>query len=455
MRYLFLAAFLFTKLSYSDDTWKNWGSIRTTSFQKDLDILKNLDIDITGVSHDKTQIDFLISNEEFKTLSQNGLDIKLRDIKGIFKGPDERYKNPEEIEILLKEFHQNYPAITKLESIGKSLEGRDIWALKISDNPNLKEINEPVFLVNSMHHAREVMTPEVAIDMIEYLLTNYFSDSKVRSWVNKSEIWVIPMFNVDGNHKMWDGNKWWRKNTRGGYGVDLNRNYPSFWGSCNGSSGFKRSQTYRGPSAASEPETNAMMNFIANIRPAINISYHSYSELVIYPYGCKGNRTLNYKVVEGLGKEIANKLNYKPGTSWETLYNTDGGDIDWMHDQYQVIPFVIEVNKSAQGFHPNYDKWRDKTVELNRKGWMHALNRLHSSGLIAELSINEAKIFDYQVEVFFKGHKVSDYLSQKNGVIHLVLEQGEYELFFKKDDKILGKYNIILGNKLKRANIEL
>src|SRR5262249_25141832 len=136
--------------------------------------------------------------------------------------------------------------------------------------------NKPVILFNGMHHAREVMSPEVALDTIEQLLTKYGTDASITHWVDANEIWVVPMLNVDGNNKVWTYDNYWRKNTRGcpasgtcssGTGVDINRNYPYAWGSCNGSSGSPSSDTYRGPSAGSEPETNVLMNHVAATRP--------------------------------------------------------------------------------------------------------------------------------------------------------------------------------------------
>src|SRR5690606_35297117 len=129
-------------------------------------------------------------------------------------------------------------------------------------------------------------------------------------------------------------------------GVDLNRNYPKGWGSCNGSSGSRTSDTYRGEAPASEPETQAMMKLIQKIRPVFDISYHSYSELVLYPFGCRGQKTQTEEVVAKIGREMGTLLKYEPGTPWEILYSADGGDIDWMYDEYQVIPYVIEINST-------------------------------------------------------------------------------------------------------------
>jgi carboxypeptidase T len=444
---------LFTK------KWSFLGSIESENMHKTFEKLNLMDIDIAGVDSDNKIIDVLMTDYDYENLVKKGFDVKISEAKGISRGPDPEYKNPAEIERIVMEFADRYPHLTKRVSIGKSLEGRDIWALKISDNPETDENLEPKILFNSMHHAREVMTPEVSLDIIETLLSGYGSELKITNWVNSYEIWVIPMFNVDGNNKMWSVDSWWRKNTRGGYGVDLNRNYPTGWNKCNGSSGRKSSQTYRGPSPASEPETQAMMNFIANVRPVFDISYHAYSELVIYPFGCKGERTATEDVVEGIGKQIAKKLNYKPGTAWELLYNADGGDIDWMYDAYQVIPYVIELNSRREGFHPKYSKWRDKTVIKNRAGWQFLLDRLGESGVRGQFTQNNIAVSDYTIKVFKTVNATrflyQTYVGHKNGMYHLVLTPGEYYLEFIINNNTVKKVKKSILSKLDVLDVKL
>ena len=97
------------------------------------------------------------------------------------------------------------------------------------------------------------------------------------------------------------------------------------------------------PEAASEPETRALMGLVTDIKPVFNISYHSYSELVLYPYGCPGEKTATHALVSSIGQKIGELLDYTPGTPWEILYGVDGGDVDWMYADEQVIPYVIEL----------------------------------------------------------------------------------------------------------------
>lgn len=390
--------------------------------------LRANEFDVTGINYKTMEIEALLSDAELKQIQSQKANIKFSFPQSLMAGPDSEYKNPDEVEDFVKAIHAKYPDITEVKSIGKTLEGRDILAIKISDNAKTDE-QEPTVLVNAMHHAREVMTPEITTDMIEYLTSNYGSNAEVTTWVDNTEIWVIPMFNLDGNNKMWTEDSMWRKNTRDGHGVDINRNYPTGWNSCNGSSARTSAQDYRGTAPASEPETQAMMNFVASIKPVFNISYHSYSEIVIYPFGCRPNKTPTEAAVETIGAEIGKKIDYKPGTAWELLYNADGGDIDWMYTEHQVIPFVIEVNSTGQGFHPGYAKWRDKTVLRNRPGWMHLLQKLQGpsiQGVVAEKKFEKIMIMKAGDAKVLQTYKINP-----DGSFYIMLKPGKYDLMFE------------------------
>jgi hypothetical protein len=232
----------------------------------------------------------------------------------------------------------------------------------------------------------------------------------------------------------------WRKNTREGYGVDINRNYPYAWGSCNGSSGSTYSDTYRGPSAGSEPETQAMMGLVARIQPVMSISYHSYSELVIYPYGCDGQHAPERETIEAVGHSLASRLpkdgtlgTYDPGTSWELLYAVDGGDIDWYYNEHNVLPYVIEVNSSTQGFQPSFT-WRQRTVEKMRAGWGYILDRTAQSGIRGAVSSEGKLLTEGTVTVTpvtstsSLGDAVHIHKIKNDGTFHVVLNPGMYKV---------------------------
>jgi len=152
--------------------------------------------------------------------------------------------------------------VAQTYNIGTSVEGRDIWAVRISDNPALDE-DEPSVLFVGCHHAREWISVEVPLYLGKYLTDHYATDPEIASMVDNQQIWIVPVLNPDGYEysRSSSTNRLWRKNRRnngdGTYGVDLNRNYGYMWG-LEGSSGDPSSSTYRGPEAFSEPETCAL-----------------------------------------------------------------------------------------------------------------------------------------------------------------------------------------------------
>ncbi len=437
-------------------------TLKPANFEKTLKTLRGQGRDVAGIDLDKQTIDVILrGNEQLSEVHTSETAIEKE--HDLLAAPDDQYHNPDEVKASLEQLAGEFPEISKLEVIGQSLEGRNIYALKISDNPEVRESDEPAILFNSMHHAREVMTTEVGVDIAETLLRGYGVDARITAHIEDSEIWVLPMLNVDGNNLVWTRSNMWRKNARGGYGVDINRNYPYKWGACNGSSGWQSSQTYRGPSAASEPETNVLMNLVRRIQPVFNISYHSYSELVLYPYGCEGERVEQRNIVEGIGRTLASKLvkdsgrgTYRPGTPWEILYGVDGGDVDWMYNEQGVIPYVIELNASSQGFQPSYSRWRQPTVEKQREGWLYLLDRLQQSGIRGQVKTNE-QITNAVINVAnlnnrsepIKTHKVKN-----DGSYHIVLDPGMYELrIFLNGEQVIKQFTV--GTTLIKENFQL
>ena len=400
--------------------------------------------DVLGVDYRNKIINIHSTKKRISEISE--LISKIDTISHDEKSLDENYLTPNEVYSILKKASEKYPQITKLIKVGESLEGNSIYAIKISDSPKESDTSKPSILFNGMHHSREVMTAEVTTDIVTYLTQNYSKDPKVRNWVNNNEIYILPMLNIDGNKKVWDGNNMWRKNTRGGYGVDINRNYPTDWNKCNGSSGWRRSQTYRGSEPASEPETNVLMSFVDDIKPVFNISYHAYSELVIYPKGCQGERTSNREIVEGIGHELGEVLDYVPGTAWEILYSVDGSDIDWMYSAQQVIPYVIEVSPRGDGFQPPYSK-RDKTVKRNRLGWMHLLDRLEGPSLHGTTK----KYTTVRYKKLGSKKDFNEYRVNPDGSFHIILNKGEYDVELVGEK--IRKLKVTIDNKITLTNL--
>ncbi|MEO0649114.1 MAG: M14 family zinc carboxypeptidase, partial [Planctomycetota bacterium] len=177
----------------------------------------------------------------------------------------------DEVVSVLDQLHAAFPGITTPKfSIGKTLEGRDIWALKVSDAPNVDE-DEPEVRYDSMHHSREPQGMQTSFWFLIHTLETYGTDPLSTYLVDERELFFVPVVNPDGyvyNQQIAPGGGGlWRKNRRnngdGTTGVDLNRNYPFQWGFDNfGSSPSTDSVTYRGPSPASELETQSMVQFM-------------------------------------------------------------------------------------------------------------------------------------------------------------------------------------------------
>ncbi len=178
-----------------------------------------------------------------------------------FPPADSNYHDYAELTAVVNQVVADHPTIARKISIGSSYEGRDLMAVKISDNVATDEA-EPEILFNSQQHAREHLTVEMAIYLLNLFTDNYGSDSRVTNVVNSRELWIVPTVNPDGSeYDIATGSyRSWRKNRQpnsgsSNVGTDLNRNWGYNWGCCGGSSGTTSSETYRGPSAFSAPET--------------------------------------------------------------------------------------------------------------------------------------------------------------------------------------------------------
>ena len=377
--------------------------------------------------------------------------------------PDVGYKTSAEVDEIIHRLANNYPDLVTVESFGRTHEGRDLWAIRVTSQAKQKA-GKPVVFLNALHHAREVMTVEVALDAADYLATNYASNNEVRDWLDRAEIWIVPMVNPDGSNKVWTEDSMWRKNTSGSDGVDVNRNYPYRWNQCNGSSGTPSSDTYRGPSAGSENETQAMMALVGRIRPVYSISFHSYSELVLYPYSCDGEHVPQREVVEGGGKAMAQLLpsdggsgKYAPGTSWEILYAVDGGDIDWMYNTHNVIPYVIELNSTSQGFQPSFSAWRNKTVQKVRAAWQYVIRRTLQSGIRGNVTVAGESVDNAVVRVtsLIKEGDVGQMISVKgDGTFHAVLVPGSYKVVVARGERTVEK-TVLVGGDLVTLDVAL
>ncbi len=247
-----------------------------------------------------------------------------------------------------------YPALTSLEDLGNSIEGRDILALKISDNAAVDE-DEPEVLVMGCHHSREAISVIVPLALADSLLLNYGTNPQFTQWVDEREIWVLPVVNPDGLVHCENTYYFWRKNRRGGYGVDLNRNYAFEWGHDNiGSSGSTSNETYRGASPASEPEVQAIQSFVDSRQFVFSLSFHSYGDWLLWGPGYKPAHPEDQDVFRGYGDLVAPVNGFEPGNpASSTIYTTNGSSDDWLYNALSHAKvFALTPEVGTSGFNP-------------------------------------------------------------------------------------------------------
>jgi carboxypeptidase T len=262
------------------------------------------------------------------------------------------YHSAQTLEHDLKALADSKPEIVELQEIGRSIENRPIWALRIGERKG--STRKVLFM--GCHHAREWVAVEVPYLLAEHLVNNA-SNNAIKEWISKMEIWVVPMVNPDGHEHCRTTERLWRKNRRhnsdGSFGVDPNRNYGYMWGTLNvpTSSHVPSDETYVGPRAFSEPETCACRDLIARELFAGVITYHSYSQLILHPWGYSSKPIVDpvdFERIETLAKRMqeliknVHSMTYVAQQS-SKLYPTAGDTTDWTYGVYGIPSYTIEL----------------------------------------------------------------------------------------------------------------
>jgi carboxypeptidase T len=264
----------------------------------------------------------------------------------------EQYHSAATLEEELRQLAEARPDIAELIEIGRSIEGRPILALRIGDRRG----GVPKVLFMGCHHAREWIAVEVPFLLAKELVERA-DEAPIAGWLTSGEVWVAPMVNPDGHEHSRAQERLWRKNRRrnddGSFGVDPNRNYGYMWGILDvpTSSHVPSDETYVGPRAFSEPETQAIRDLIGCERFAGVITYHSYSQLILYPWGYTEKPIPDVQHREqmvGMAQEMHTLIQgvhgkiYVPQPSSE-LYPTAGDTTDWTYGTYGIPSFTVEL----------------------------------------------------------------------------------------------------------------
>jgi carboxypeptidase T len=276
------------------------------------------------------------------------------------------YHTYAELLAVLDDMRAKYPnLITVRTPISDTLlthEGRPLFWVRISDQPDVDDPAEPQMLYSSLHHAREANSLSQMLFYMWHLLENYGQKPDIQYLVDNTALYFVPCVNPDGyvyNELVApNGGGNWRKNRRtspNGVGVDLNRNYGYFWGyDDEGSSPNPNSNAYRGTAPFSEAETRLMKMFCESHQFEFVLNYHTFSNLYVHPWGY--NSQVAEPAFEAYGALLSRENKYKAGTPIQTVgYTANGTSDDWMYAAVDALSFTPEVGPTTYGFWPPAD----------------------------------------------------------------------------------------------------
>jgi len=263
-----------------------------------------------------------------------------------------------EMVAILDNFHAQHPQIcSQRVSIGQSIQGRDLWMVKISDNVGVDE-NEPEVFFDALHHAREPLSLGATLLFMDELLDGYGTDPEATFLINERELYFVPCVNPDGyeynRQTNPNGGGMWRKNRRdnggGIFGVDLNRNYATAWNAPNGGSSTSPSNdTYRGTAPFSEPETAAIEAFAASRQFVQVFTTHTYQDVLLRPFGWVLADPTNSLVYDAIGQQLVLDNGLAQGQLGTLLYIASGTAVDHHHTARGTLTFSAELGRSNEG----------------------------------------------------------------------------------------------------------
>ncbi|XP_073480115.1 carboxypeptidase A1-like isoform X2 [Aquarana catesbeiana] len=264
------------------------------------------------------------------------------------------YHALDEIYSWIDNFIMEYPKLVSKIDIGSSSEGRPIYVLKFSTGGN-----KPAIWIDTGIHSREWITQATGIWTAKQIASTYGVDPSLTSVLDNMDIFLEIVTNPDGYAYTHNKNRMWRKtrSINAGsscVGVDPNRNWDAGFGGP-GSSSNPCDETYHGPNPHSEPEVGAIVDFIlahGNVKAMLTI--HSYSQMLLFPYGYTNNLAPDHQELNELAKEAAAALSslhgtrYRYGTTIATIYQADGTTTDWAYDNGIKYSYTFELRDTGK-----------------------------------------------------------------------------------------------------------
>ncbi|HKX68202.1 MAG TPA: M14 family zinc carboxypeptidase [Intrasporangium sp.] len=335
------------------------------------------DVGAQKASASAIEVDLVLTPKERDYLRARSIDPQLTRVKGgmtvkqfaaaqaangfqVWRSWDE----PGGIRDQLVQTAANNPQVAKLVKIGTTIQGRDILAVKLTQGANgIADGSRPAVLYSATQHAREWISTEVDRRLMNWYVDQWrANDPAVRSLLQTTELWFVPVANPDGYQFTFDSERLWRKNARDingdgeitpGDGVDLNRNFPNHWAyDEEGSSSISSSETYRGTAPVSEPETAAMKGLLDRIGFAFQVNYHSNGQWLLYAEGWQiGTPTADDPIYYALSGNLDEPAieDFHPGLSSDVLYVTNGETTDYAHVATGALAWTPELSEGCDG----------------------------------------------------------------------------------------------------------
>ena len=247
----------------------------------------------------------------------------------------------------------------------QTVEGRNIYWVRISNNPDVEQ-EKPRVLYTALTHAREPAGMHQMIYQMWDLLENYGVDPEITYYLDNIELYFVPCVCPDGYEYNRQTNPYgggmWRKNrkpnTGGSFGIDLNRNWGYKWGYDNyGSSPNGNDETYRGTAPFSEVETQVLKNFCENKEVLLCLNNHTFSNLLVFPYGYVNAVPPEYPIFRAYAERLTSENGYSYGNCYQVLNYTSNGDSnDWLFGEQdaknKIFAFTPEAGDPYEGFWP-------------------------------------------------------------------------------------------------------
>jgi hypothetical protein len=306
-----------------------------------------------------------VQQDGFEVYGPSGLEkfLKLNHIPYTNFAPSDTsgYLSPEGIENELKSLAQKYPNLSKLYSIGKSVEKRDLWVMKLSQNANVDD-NRPEFKYIANMHGDEIVGRELMMRFIKDCLENYSTDTRIQNILDKFQIHILVSMNPDGATKMRRGNA---------MSVDLNRDFPDFDTKDNIDTPNHRA-----------PETQAVMKWQGQHHFILSANFHGGAEVVNYPWDTIADQCPEDSLVKKLSLEYAQNAPYIAAstlfsngvTNGYAWYEVKGGMQDWSIYWRKDLQLTVELSKTKW---PNYSTI-DYYYQQNRPALIRFIERMDS-----------------------------------------------------------------------------